>query len=626
MKIENYVDQRRILGASGLFYAVGDFGAIDGDVAYTRTDEGEKQIYTYETETIRLVAEFLREGDVFVRRDCFENRSDRPLTIRALSSRFRMDGCNYEVYTQNNGWMHESTGEWQRLVTEVRAAAGGIRTCQSATPMLGLYNTVTEKNTVFHLIPNALWQMRARKVSNAEKDVVVVETGFSDTAFAMKAAPGEKIELPEVIFYKAKSRTDLDGYRLHAYFNRRYPRKKMPVLYNDWLHSYGVVDIDDLCRQADAAADIGCEAFMVDAGWYGDGSKNWFEAVGDWIENPKSGPAGRLAELSAHVRERGMIFGLWFEPERAGKESHAFASHPELFIKSVHGTFLDFSKPEAVDYIFETISGCIDRYHLGWLKFDFNDNLPTDVSGSAFYHYFKGQREFIRRLRERYPDLYITNCASGGYRMELSQSILFDSFWLSDDQEPVEGVRIVKDTIKRLPPALIERWCVQQYGDGFPVCGGAPVGKMLQCSNALWDYVVGVNDTFTEGFLTGGPMCFSCDVAGWPEDYKARYREIIATYKKERDFFMKASASLVADNAGITAIEYFDSDCKKLFLQVFTGNAFYSEDIRLSLHADATAKYRFKEECIEGLELCENGILITNMHKNCCQTFIFEKI
>ena len=40
MKIENYVDQRGILGASGLFYAVGDFGVIDGDVTYNRTDEG----------------------------------------------------------------------------------------------------------------------------------------------------------------------------------------------------------------------------------------------------------------------------------------------------------------------------------------------------------------------------------------------------------------------------------------------------------------------------------------------------------------------------------------------------------------------------------------------------------
>ena len=625
MKIENYVDQRGIFGASGLFYAAGDFGVIDGDVRYVRTDANETQIYTYENKKIRLTARICEEDGVFVRRDSFENLSEHTVEVRALFSRFRMDGCDYEVYTQNNGWMHESVGGWQRLMTEVRASAGGIRTCQSATPMLGMHNTTTDKSTVFHLIPNAMWQMQARKVSHSEKDVVVVETGFSETALSLKVAPEEKIELPEVIFYKAKSRTDLDAYRLHAYYNRHYPRKKLPVLYNNWLYSYQTVDIDDLCRQADAAADLGIEAFMVDAGWYGDGTRNWFESVGDWVENPTSGPAGRLSELSAHVRAKGMLFGLWFEPERAGKESLAYAEHPQFFIEGQYGTFLDYANPDAVDYIFDVICAMIDRYRLGWVKFDFNENLPTDPSGGAFYRYYKGQKEFIRRLRQRYPDLYITNCASGGYRMELMQGTLFDSFWLSDDQEPVEGVRIVKDTLKRMPPALIERWCVQQYGEGFPVCGGAPVGKMLQCSNALWDYVVGVNDTFTEGFLVGGPMCFSCDIAGWPEDYKARYRNLIETHKKERDFFINASAALLAEEAGVTAIEYFDEKYERLVLQIFTGNAFYMEDLRIYPCADATVKYRLDNRSIAGKDLCEDGILIEDLHKNCCKTLIFEK-
>jgi hypothetical protein len=89
---------------------------------------------------------------------------------------------------------------------------------------------------------------------------------------------------------------------------------------------------------------------------------------------------------------------------------------------------------------------------------------------------------------------------------------------------------------------------------------------------------------------------------------------------------MKASASLVADGAGITAIEYFDENYKKLVLQVFTGNAFYSQDIRICLHADANAKYQLSDKCTEGSDLCEDGILITDLHKNCCKTFVFEKI
>jgi hypothetical protein len=176
-----------------------------------------------------------------------------------------------------------------------------------------------------------------------------------------------------------------------------------------------------------------------------------------------------------------------------------------------------------------------------------------------------------------------------------------------------------------MPPALIERWCVEKYCDGFPVCGGAPVGKMIQCSNALWDFVIGVNDTYVEGFLTGGPMCFSCDLAGFPEDYKARYRAMIAEYKKDREFFRGARAKILAEGHGITAIEYFDEEKSRLYIQVFTENA-YAADIRIFPLADEDCAYLFGERTLSGSDLAEDGILIDGLHKNTCRTLVLEKI
>ena len=134
-----------------------------------------------------------------------------------------------------------------------------------------------------------------------------------------------------------------------------------------------------------------------------------------------------------------MTFGLWFEPERAGNESNALQAHPEFFIKGQYGNFLDFANPDAVDYILEALSACIDRYHIGWVKFDFNENLSVDPTGSGFYRYFDGQKSFILRLREKYPDLYITNCASGGYRMELSQGALSTASGFRITKSPSRG-------------------------------------------------------------------------------------------------------------------------------------------------------------------------------------------
>ena len=53
MKIENYVDQRKILGASGLFFAAGDFGVIDLE-KQTQTDHADlmKMGYNEEPEMI----------------------------------------------------------------------------------------------------------------------------------------------------------------------------------------------------------------------------------------------------------------------------------------------------------------------------------------------------------------------------------------------------------------------------------------------------------------------------------------------------------------------------------------------------------------------------------------------
>jgi hypothetical protein len=120
-------------------------------------------------------------------------------------------------------------------------------------------------------------------------------------------------------------------------------------------------------------------------------------------------------------------------------------------------------------------------------------------------------------------------------------------------------------------------------------------------------------------------MCFSCDLAGFPEDYKARYRTMIAEYKKDREFFRGARAKILAEGHGITAIEYFDEEKSRLYIQVFTENA-YAADIRIFPLADEDCAYLFGERTLSGSDLAEDGILIDGLHKNTCRTLVLEKI
>ncbi len=623
MNIKNYIDERKALGISGLFFAVGSFGVVDGDVDYAYAEENGVKTYTYTDEKIELRAEFTEYGNgVVIRRDYFTNKTEIPVVLNRLASRFRMDGNKYEAYTQFNGWQHESSGDWQKLVTKVSVASRGIRTCDGVTPMLALYNEYNGKSTVFHLFPNCQWKMTAKKLPIYSKyETVVVETGIEDGGLHMEIAAGERIELPAVLFYQAENKTDLDAYKLHEVYNALYPRKRTPVLYNSWLYCFDNLDIDALLTQVDAAAELGVEAFMIDAGWFGDGD-GWGERVGDWTENVNSGPKGRLIEIANRVREKGMTFGLWFEPERAGREAKAAKEHPDYYI---NGRFFDFANAKAREYMLEAVGSQIEKYGIGWIKFDFNDTIPYDKTGSAFYRYLQGQKAFVQALRAKYPDVYITNCASGGYRMELQQGTFSDSFWLSDNQGPYEGLRIVKDTIKRLPSVLIERWCVQKYCEGFLEYGNKEkVGRMVYCNNATWDHVINVRDNYEKAFMTGGPIGFSSDLAALPERYKQFWKDAIAEFKADREVYANGTARILADDENLVAIEYADKTLEKCIVQVFTKDV-HATDVTLYPALDETAAYSVNGEKRCGKDIKENGLLVEGLLDNDCKIIRFIK-
>lgn len=622
MRIESFIDTKKLPGISGLHAVIDSFGTVDGEAEYTRTERDGKVVYEHVTEEVRLTAKFtVYDNGAVIRRDTLENISDKPVTLRKLMMRFHMDGNEYDVYTQFSGWQHESSGGWQRLITEIAAGSTGIRACDSAAPIMALSNRYTGKNTVFHLISNGQWRMAARKLFYKDREMVSVEMGLTDVALSLVVSPAEVIELPTVIFFNAESKIDLDSYKLHEVYNELYPRKCIPVVYNSWLYCFDKLDIDDLKRQAICAKDLGIEAFMVDAGWFGDGA-DWWSSVGDWEENLTSGPCGRLGELSEHVRSLGMTFGLWFEPERANPKSCSATEHPDYYID---GTFLDYANPEAVDFMLEKISKQIERYHIGWVKFDFNASTPIDKTGCAFYRYTEGRVRFIKRLREKFPDLYITGCAGGGYRMELGEGRLFDSFWFSDNQGPCEGIRIIKDTLKRMPTSLIERWNVQKYCDGFNVYEKGVIGKMIHSNDATWDTVVGVDDSFSEEFLKGGPMGFSCDIDAFPEKYKARWREVIAEYKAERGFYMTASARILTDSDDLIAIEYSDKEFNMCVIQIFARTV-RAADITLYPTLSPDADYSYNGETVTAKEISEDGIRIDLLKANSCHVIRLDKV
>ena len=268
-----------------------------------------------------------------------------------------------------------------------------------------------------------------------------------------------------------------------------------------------------------------------------------------------------------------------------------------------------FSNDEAFDYIYSVTSGLIEKYNIEYMKFDFNANVAYDVTGNCFYKYYKGQKKFIHKLRENYPNLYLTNCASGGIRLDLAAMALFDSCWISDNQSPYHGTRIIADTILRMPRCVIESYDVRLFADGFPEYKSkTPVKRALSCDGATWSSVINVEDSFTFAFLTGGPMGFSADIDAYPEEEKKALKELVTKYKQEREFYKKALARILYRTEDIFAMQYSSPDMKKNVIQLYIR---YTHQDKVTIYpaVDTNKNYVLNGIKISGEELLENGII-----------------
>lgn len=559
----------RIEDARSLWNIMGSFGVLSTEVE--KKDGG----YSAENDKIRATFKITDEGHgVYSRRGSVTNISDKPVTLRTLSSKFVLGGGEYDVYSQLNCWQNESRGSWQPLVTTVESIGDRIRNTVGATPFMALWNNQTGRGYVFHIIAYSTWKMKITKAYRGGVTATEVDLGVLSDNFAYELGAGESVDLPEILFYETTNRTDLDCWKLHGMLNEKYPRRITPVVYNSWLYKFDRFSFDDLVAQAEKAAMLGVEYFMVDAGWFGVGSA-WWGCRGDWDENMTYGFCGRMQEFAEVVRAKGMKLGFWLEPECASEESNIIKEHPEYFLPGEGSMFLDFANPDARDYIFNKTCQLIDKYGAEYIKFDFNADKLYDERNHAFMNYFRGHAEYLKRLRNRYPDIYLENCAGGGSRMSIRDGLLCDSFWLSDNQGPYYSNEIFKNTMLRLPPQWIERWATIRSAENFTpeYETGEYVEKIIATNDATWSNVIGINKDYLKGFLTGSPIGLSCDLTALSEDTLTFLKEHIAEFKKNREFWKKTVGHILTDTNDMLVLQFRSEDFSRSEIVVFKNHA-----------------------------------------------------
>jgi len=232
------------------------------------------------------------------------------------------------------------------------------------------------------------------------------------------------------------------------------------VAYDHWFGIEHRLDEGLLLRQADRAAELGCEYFVVDAGWYGGASENFADGVGNWGRVDASKFPNGLEPLSEHVRSKGMRFGLWFEPERGRAGSDWVTQHPEWYWKgdSPVNFHLDLTQREVQDALITMLSGWVDRLDVRWLRWD-NNQAPgpfwdaVDPTAKVQFAYLAGLYRVLDTLLAQHPTLMIDNCAGGGQRIDFATLRRAGTMVISDHAEDPHVCRLMQTGGARVFPA-----------------------------------------------------------------------------------------------------------------------------------------------------------------------------
>lgn len=222
---------------------------------------------------------------------------------------------------------------------------------------------------------------------------------------------------------------------------------KMPVVFNDYMHCiWADPTTEKMIPVIDKAAEAGAEYYCMDAGWYADGT--WWETVGEWLPQKKRFPNG-INEVFDYIRAKGMVPGIWLEAEVMGIECPLADKFPdECFFmrhgKKIidHGRYqLDFRHPKIREYVTGVFDRLVGEYGVGYIKTDYNieggvgTEVNSDSFGDGLLQNNRAYLELVDEIREKYPDLIIEGCSSGGLRMDYAHLQKHHLLSVSDQED-----------------------------------------------------------------------------------------------------------------------------------------------------------------------------------------------
>ena len=426
---------------------------------------------------------------------------------------------------------------------------------------------------------------------------LIASAGVNDFVCTVTLNEGQSFETPLFTVGFSSSGYEKMSENLYDFqYDYLLPQNKIknvfPVIYNTWYPYYLEVTEERCLGLIENAKKIGAELFVIDDGWFGR-RKDCTDGLGDWWCDPDKFPRG-LKPVADKTHEYGMKFGLWIEPEMVNPKADLYKKHPEWVLYSKNRdmslgrcqSVLNLAREDVLEFVWESVDRLISDYELDYLKWDMNTYFTeTSVADKDFrIKYINNLYEVWRRINEKYPDVLLENCASGGGRADYGMAPYADRINRSDNSDPVDVLKIHDSFAMIFPPRL---------------AGGA--GNISQSPNPTTHRVAPLKYRAHLGMT--GSMSVGINILKSSDAELEELGKYMAEYKSIRHitqnaYFYRLSS---AYDSNVAVWEYLSRDRRNAIIFVFAHGMNYVESVpRVRLRGlDKNKKYR-----IIGEETC----------------------
>lgn len=360
-------------------------------------------------------------------------------------------------------------------------------------PMAVLSNTASGESLFWQIEHNGSWHW---EFTDQVDRLTLLISGPTehDNHWWLKLAPGERFVSVPVAVGAVEGGIEEAAEQLTTY-RRRIRRenddnKLLRVIFNDYMNClWGSPTTEKLLPLIDAAADVGCEYFCIDAGWYAPGE--WWDGVGQWLPSEERFPEG-IKYVLDYIRSKDMIPGLWLELEVMGINSPKLAETDDSWFFMRHGKRvkdrsryqLDYRNPKVIAHADEVIRRLVEDYGVGYIKMDYNINAgigtetDADSMGDGLLQHNRAYLAWLDGVFARYPELVIENCSSGGMRMDYAMLSRYSIQSTSDQEDYIKYAAIAAGSPAVLTPEQAAVW-------SYPLREGDDEEVIFNMVNAL---------------------------------------------------------------------------------------------------------------------------------------------